>query len=131
MAEYFKVMPYKQDLPPPGGYPKLSFTQNLPKRGITGVTLMAAGLGVMVVGFSFVIKGNRKRRELGKEKMNARLSILPVLLAEQDRGILRRLKENFEAEKIIMKDVEGWEPGKNIYYTDKWVRPRPEQLIKL
>ena len=62
MADYFKVVSYKQDMPPPGGYPKLNFAQNLPKRGITGITLMATGLGVMAFGFYFVIKGNQKRR---------------------------------------------------------------------
>lgn len=41
------------------------------------------------------------------------------------------MKENLESEKIIMKDVDGWEVGKSVYYTDRWVKPRPEELEKL
>lgn len=62
MAEYFKKIPYKQDLPPPGGYKKIVFEKHLPKRGPSGVMLMAGTVAVMATGFYFVIKGNQNRR---------------------------------------------------------------------
>ena len=62
MASYFRKIPYKQDLPPPGGYPKIEHNSKLPKRGPPGLIIMAGGLGVMAVGFYYLSKGNQKRR---------------------------------------------------------------------
>ena len=62
MASYFRKIPYKQDLPPSGGYPKIEYHSKLPKRGPSGLIIMAGGLGVMAVGFYYVSKGNQKRR---------------------------------------------------------------------
>lgn len=44
---------------------------------------------------------------------------------------LRTLKENMETEKLIMKDVEGWDATKSVYNTDRWVAPRDFELEKL
>lgn len=33
-----------------------------------------------------------------------------------------------EEEALIMKDVPGWEVGKPIYNTSKWIPPHPAQL---
>ena len=44
---------------------------------------------------------------------------------------LRRLKENLETEKLIMKDVEGWDATQSVYNTDRWVAPREFELEKL
>jgi len=41
------------------------------------------------------------------------------------------LKENMETEKLIMKDVEGWDATKSVYNTDRWVAPRDFELEKL
>lgn len=30
-----------------------------------------------------------------------------------------------------MKDVEGWEPGKSVYNTTRWVPPKQEQIEPL
>lgn len=30
-----------------------------------------------------------------------------------------------------MKDVEGWEPGKSVYNTTRWVPPKQEQVDPL
>ena len=62
MADYFRKIPYKQDLPPPGGYPKLSFESKLPKRGPSGVIIMASGIACMAFGMYFISKGNQNRR---------------------------------------------------------------------
>ena len=45
--------------------------------------------------------------------------------------ILQQLKSNLEKEKLIMKDIEGWEPGKSVYNTTRWVPPKQEQIEPL
>jgi len=124
----------KQDLPPPGGYAAYVYKSQVKPRGPSGVAIMAGGLAVMGIGFYFVSKGNQNRRELVREQKMARIHLLPLLQAEQDRLNLKRLKENLETEKAIMKDVEGWDLSQsvyNVYNTDRWVPPRDFQLEKL
>ena len=62
MAEYFKKIPYKQDLPPPGGYASYVYKSQVKPRGPSGVAIMGGGLAVMAIGFYFVAKGNQNRR---------------------------------------------------------------------
>lgn len=38
------------------------------------------------------------------------------------------LKAADEEEALIMKDVPGWEVGKSVYNTSKWIPPHPAQL---
>lgn len=42
--------------------------------------------------------------------------------------VLRSLKAADEEEALIMKDVPGWEVGKSVYNTSKWIPPHPAQL---
>jgi len=121
----------KQELPPKGGYPPIEYARNLPKRGPSGMMMFIGGAAVMAFGFYHVIMGNRKRCELMKEKMNARIGILPLLQAEHDRKCLKALKENEEMEALIMKDVPGWTVGESVYNTEKWITPVPLQVKKL
>lgn len=64
MSEYFRKIPYKQDLPPPGGYASYVYKSQVKSRGPAGVAIMAGGLAVMAVGFYFVAKGNQNRRSV-------------------------------------------------------------------
>ena len=48
-------------------------------------------------------------RELEREKRWARIHLLPLLLAEQDRDTFRRDQAALAREKQIMSDVPGWE----------------------
>merc|ERR1712224_46349 len=131
-SDYFRKIPYKQDLPPPGGYAKLEWKRNLPSRFIGGARLMAAGVGVMAYGWYWVIIGMRQTRELRREADIARLSLLPLLFAEEDRTLLKMVKRNQLQEAEIMKDVPGWTPGESVYNAgrdnDRWVKPRQEDL---
>ena len=38
------------------------------------------------------------------------------------------MKAADEEEALIMKDVPGWEVGKSVYHTSKWIPPHPAQL---
>ena len=37
--------------------------------------------------------------------------------------LLRELKENYEEEALIMKDVKDWKVGESVYHTKRWVPP--------
>jgi hypothetical protein len=77
------------------------------------------------------------------EKAWARIHLIPLLQAETDRDLVRRMAQMKETEAEIMKDVEGWSAfdlkapvkglGKNgeidvnasepVYHTDRYVEP--------
>lgn len=42
--------------------------------------------------------------------------------------VLRAMKASEEEEALIMKDVPGWEVGKPVYNTSKWIPPHSAQL---
>ena len=42
--------------------------------------------------------------------------------------VLRGVVAAEEEEAQIMADVPGWEVGKSVYHTDKWILPHPSQL---
>jgi len=67
-------------------------------------------------------------RENRKEQLNARLALLPLLQAEQDRRVLRAMKAFEEEEAQIMKDVPDWKVGESVYNTEKWIPPLPCQM---
>eukprot|EP00794_Sanderia_malayensis_P009774 gene9773-10773_t len=124
-------VPYKQDLPPKHGYPAIEYARNLPKRGPSGLVMFLGCTGLMSFGFYCVIQGNIKMRALRKETIEGRIALLPLLQAERDREQLRTLKENYELEALIMKDVKGWNVGESVYHNKRWVPPTTEQLQKL
>lgn len=38
------------------------------------------------------------------------------------------MKAADEEETMIMKDVPGWEVGKSVYNSSRWIPPHPAQL---
>ena len=52
----------KQDMPPKGGYPGITYTKNVPKRGPSGLVIMLGGVAAMAVGFYGIKHTNKKRR---------------------------------------------------------------------
>ncbi|OMJ26136.1 NADH dehydrogenase [ubiquinone] 1 alpha subcomplex subunit 13, partial [Smittium culicis] len=79
-----------QELPPKGGFPNISYSRRLPKKGPTGFVMLAGVASVMVYGWYNVFHGLRERRELEREKMWSRIFLLPLLTAETDRDEYRR-----------------------------------------
>ena len=63
--------------------------------------------------------------------MDARIAIYPLLLAENDRIILKRMKDFEIAELEIMKDVPGWRSGESVYFTEKWIAPHSDNTYPL
>ncbi|XP_067824842.1 NADH dehydrogenase [ubiquinone] 1 alpha subcomplex subunit 13 [Heptranchias perlo] len=121
----------KQDLPPPGGYGPVDYKRSLPRRGPSGYSMFGIGIGVLIFGYWKLFKWNRERRRLQIEDLEARIAMLPLLHAEQDRRILRLMRENLEEEAKIMKDVPGWKVGESVYHSDRWFPPTVEELFNL
>uniref|UniRef100_A0A8B9W7F2 NADH dehydrogenase [ubiquinone] 1 alpha subcomplex subunit 13 n=1 Tax=Bos mutus grunniens TaxID=30521 RepID=A0A8B9W7F2_BOSMU len=98
----------KQDMPPVGGYGPIDYKRNLPRRGLSGYSMFAVGIGALLFGYWSMMKWNRERRRLQIEDFEARIALMPLLQAEKDRRVLQMLRENLEEEATVMKDVPGW-----------------------
>ncbi|KAJ3147133.1 hypothetical protein HDU86_008129 [Geranomyces michiganensis] len=135
---------YVQDLAPKGGFPEtIQYKRYLPRRGPSGLVIFAAAFGVMGYGWYWVAQANAERRELRREKAWTRISLVPLLQAETDRDLVRRLEAAANREAAHMENVEGWSaldlkaPTKGvsatavrddsqaepIYHTKKYVNP--------
>ncbi|TFK06376.1 retinal-specific ATP-binding cassette transporter [Platysternon megacephalum] len=128
MAAVVKV---KQDMPPPGGYGPIDYKRHLPRRGLSGYSLFAIGIGSMLMGYYKLVKWNRERRRLLIEDLETRIALFPLLQAESDRRTLRLLRENLEEEAKIMKDVPGWKVGESVFHSDRWIPPSTDELYYL
>ncbi|NXU38993.1 NDUAD dehydrogenase, partial [Drymodes brunneopygia] len=98
----------KQDMAPPGGYGPIDYKRHLPRRGLSGYSLFALGVGSLLLGYYTLIKWNRERRRLLIEELETRIALMPLLQAESDRRTLRMLRQNLDEEAKIMRDVPGW-----------------------
>lgn len=118
--------PPVQDMPPPGGYPSLTFEKATVARGPPGWAIWLGAMCTVAFGFYRVGMGNRERNAAKKEKREARMAIVPYLQAEEDVKLHARYLSNLEDEATIMKGVKGWEVGKGVYNNpDIYVPPAP------
>ncbi|XP_033056293.1 NADH dehydrogenase [ubiquinone] 1 alpha subcomplex subunit 13 isoform X2 [Trachypithecus francoisi] len=102
-----EVSKVRQDMPPPGGYGPIDYKRNLPRRGLSGYSLLALGIGTLLYGQWSMMKWNRERRTL------------------------QMLRENLEEEAVIMKDVPDWKVGESVFNTTRWVPPLIGELYGL
>ncbi|XP_042336077.1 NADH dehydrogenase [ubiquinone] 1 alpha subcomplex subunit 13 [Sceloporus undulatus] len=121
----------KQDMPPAGGYGPIDYKRHMPRRGLSGYSLFAIGIGTLLYGYYSLTKWNRERRRLNIEDLEARIALMPLLMAEDDRRTLRLLRQNFEEEAKIMQDVPGWQVGESRFHTTRWVPPTADELFYL
>ncbi|KAM9732409.1 NADH dehydrogenase [ubiquinone] 1 alpha subcomplex subunit 13 [Dama dama] len=121
----------KQDMPPAGGYGPIDYKRNLPRRGLSGYSMFAVGIGALLFGYWSMMRWNRERRRLQIEDFEARIALMPLLQAEKDRRVLQMLRENLEEEATIMKDVPGWKVGESVFHTTRWVTPMMGELYGL
>ncbi|KAM0324647.1 hypothetical protein ACHAQA_008038 [Verticillium albo-atrum] len=106
-----------QDMPPVGGYNAVQYKRNLPARGFRpGILLLGMG-AVMGYGWYKLIKGIREANELAREKMWARIHLIPLLQAEEDRDQIRRWHADQAREKELLGE------NTRVYHTDRFVRP--------
>ncbi len=107
----------RQDLPPIKGYEPIQWKRNLPSRGFRPSIWLGMLIGLSSYGFYKLIQGNRENIELSREKLWARINLIPLLQAEQDRDVVRRTLSYYNREAEIMKDVPWWEVRNT--YSDK------------
>ncbi|KAG2013329.1 hypothetical protein CC2G_010251 [Coprinopsis cinerea AmutBmut pab1-1] len=112
--------PYRQDMPPPGGFQAVKYKRNLPTRGPGAYVILGGVTAICVFGFYRLGKGNLEKRELEREKIWSRIHLVPLLMAEGDRDTYRRQQAALAREREIMKDVPGWEVGKSVYNNPKY-----------
>ncbi|CAJ0547200.1 Ff.00g018270.m01.CDS01 [Fusarium sp. VM40] len=114
-----------QDMPPRGGYEPVQYKgdktnseqRNLPAKGFRpGILLLGMG-AVMSYGWYKLIGGMREANELGREKMWARINLIPLLQAEEDRDQVRRYLADQKREKELLGD------NAKVYNSDRFVRP--------
>uniref|UniRef100_F1LZC5 NADH dehydrogenase [ubiquinone] 1 alpha subcomplex subunit 13 n=1 Tax=Rattus norvegicus TaxID=10116 RepID=F1LZC5_RAT len=119
-------------MPPPRGYGPIDYKRNLPRRrGLSGYSMFALGIGALIFGYWRIMRWNRERRRLLIEDLEARIALMPLLQAEKDRRTLQILRENLEEEAIIMKDVPNWKVGESMFHTTRWVPPLIGELYGL
>mmetsp|Transcript_9489 Transcript_9489/g.13468 ORF Transcript_9489/g.13468 Transcript_9489/m.13468 type:complete len:134 (+) Transcript_9489:77-478(+) len=114
-------LPPIQDMPPPGGFPKVDTVRAFPRRGPKGWQLWA-GLTVSIgYGFYQIGKTNRERAAQKTEERKIRYALAPLLQAEADREYVHREKEILAKEAEVMKDVEGWKVGQSPYNSGRFM----------
>ncbi|XP_011162496.1 NADH dehydrogenase [ubiquinone] 1 alpha subcomplex subunit 13 [Solenopsis invicta] len=100
-----------QDLPPKGGYNPIQ-TERMKLKTVLGAkSTIALFLTTSIAGFYAYYLNFKLVRRQQIEMRSARLAILPTLLAERDRAVLKQMRHNRDAEANLMKNVEGWEVG--------------------
>ncbi|KAI1463509.1 GRIM-19 [Daldinia caldariorum] len=106
-----------QDLPPIGGYGPVQYKRNLPGPGFRPATLLLAMGAVMTFGFYKLGQGIHEQNELAREKMWARIHLIPLLQAEEDRDLVRRHLADQAREKELLGE------NMQVYNSGKYVRP--------
>ena len=82
------------------------------------------GVGALTAyGFYQISCTNAEKRFVLKEKREARMAIMPFLMAEQDAMNKAESDKKLAYEADIMKDVKGWVVGESVYSKGKWVKP--------
>ena len=82
-----------QDSAPKDGFPTtIRYQRNLPRRGPSGAVVLLVAGAIMTYGIMKTGADNLERRELAREKTWARIHLVPLLEAEFDRDMSRRLQ---------------------------------------
>ncbi|GBG71615.1 hypothetical protein CBR_g9031 [Chara braunii] len=124
-----KDLPVLQDGPPPGGFPAIRYARKIPNTGPSGVVVFSIAAAVISYGMYQVGQGNLHRRALKKEKMEARMAILPLIQAEEDVRYAKARQKALAEEEKIMQNVPGWKVGESVYNSGRWAPPATGRLI--
>lgn len=90
--------------------------RNIPVRGLRPVYYMLAFGAVMAYGWRQTFIGQREKLELGREKIWARLHLIPLLQAEEDRDQVRRHYADLAREQELLGSQS------TPYNSDRYVR---------
>ncbi|EMG45647.1 NDUFA13 NADH dehydrogenase [ubiquinone] 1 alpha subcomplex subunit 13 [Candida maltosa Xu316] len=94
-----------QDLPPIGGYEPIQWKRNLPSRGFRGSIYFWGIVGVMSYGFYRYYQAADEQREFTREKRWARFHLEPLLIAEQDRNVVRRYLSELKRRELVAENM--------------------------
>ncbi|KAJ7228342.1 GRIM-19, partial [Mycena pura] len=112
--------PFRQDLPPAGGFEALKYKRNLPLRGPGALVILGGVTALCSFGFYRLGLGNIERRELRREQTWARIHLVPLLMAEGDRATYAQAERGATMEAEIMKDHKNWVAEKAMYNNPRY-----------
>mmetsp|Transcript_22 Transcript_22/g.30 ORF Transcript_22/g.30 Transcript_22/m.30 type:complete len:136 (+) Transcript_22:81-488(+) len=112
-----------QDMPPRGGYPIVNFAKNVPSRGPPGWAMWLGVAAVVGYGFNSMINTNKRKNAVARENREARMNILPYLLAETDKTKSEMKKRFLKEEEKVMGNVLGWKIGESVYKSGIYMDP--------
>ncbi|KAF5302468.1 hypothetical protein FQR65_LT08558 [Abscondita terminalis] len=116
-----------QDMPPEGGYKPISHTRIPAKSYFKGPTIILGYLAVTAGSCYLYYLNCIKVHRDELERRSAEFAIYPLILAERDREYMRQLRRNRDAERELMKNVEGWKVG--TYYGEPIYRTLPKDKL--
>merc|ERR1711951_325032 len=103
--------PYKQDLPPKGGYAPFEYKRVPIRKYMSAPRLFGAVFVWTGLGMAYWSRKERINAALKTEKRSIELALQPMLSAERDRALIKHIIQSRDAEEELMKDVPGWEVG--------------------
>ncbi|KAE8747670.1 hypothetical protein FOCC_FOCC005649 [Frankliniella occidentalis] len=106
-----KAVAPPQDLPPPGGFGKVSYEKVPHRTFFNGSRIALTAFVSYAVGSVLYTMSCQRLKKIYLEQKSGQIATQPFLLAERDRQLLRQMRRNRDAEAELMKDVEGWEVG--------------------
>eukprot|EP01040_Poterioochromonas_malhamensis_P010862 gene10862-11839_t len=115
----------RQDMPPPGGYPKVKYHRDLRSRGPPQKIQWLLVLAATAYGFYQIGQTNRAKRQAGTDQRTARINLYPYLQYERDLALSKEIEERLAKEKELMKDNKEWVVGAK-RYTKRWANPSAE-----
>ncbi|KAF5278650.1 hypothetical protein FQA39_LY00692 [Lamprigera yunnana] len=116
-----------QDLPPEGGYKPINFQRNPARTVISAPGMILGYFGITGISCFLFYLNNKRIHRLDLERRSAEFAIKPLLMAERDREYLKQLRRNRDAERELMKNVEGWKVG--TYYGEPIYKTLPDDSL--
>ncbi|CAK9813006.1 NADH dehydrogenase [ubiquinone] 1 alpha subcomplex subunit 13 [Anthophora plagiata] len=124
-----------QDLPPQGGYPAFPIDRVKLRSYLKAPWVIAGFIAVNIFGFRQYFENRKRLRKEYLAEASAELAAFPIIYAENDRAVLKHMKQVYKLEEEVMKDFPLWETGTflgiPVYLTlpeDTYVEPDPVSL---
>uniref|UniRef100_A0A7S3LFL8 NADH dehydrogenase [ubiquinone] 1 alpha subcomplex subunit 13 n=1 Tax=Amphora coffeiformis TaxID=265554 RepID=A0A7S3LFL8_9STRA len=115
-----------QDMPPPGGFPKINWNAQLRSRGPSGFALWAGATALILYGFTRVGATNKESSAEKLLERQARYAMAPILQEEEDRKYLAAQKEVLKKEAEILQGATL----PPIYLSDRWAAQNTNPMNK-
>ncbi|ELU08255.1 hypothetical protein CAPTEDRAFT_168607 [Capitella teleta] len=103
---------FRQEMPPPGGYGGVEWSQKLAKAKLSGYRTFGLMAAIGIPAWTYFGYQTTKYRDVRREMTDARIAMEPLYAAEQHRMYLKQLRKNRDDENELMKDRPDWETGK-------------------